>query len=87
MKKWIAIYKKDFPSLNNPIFDPFAFECYGWEIEAENPSQALEKLEQSPDVPFRIFLTEVIASENLAEWNEQSEPRHRVKLVRRKEQN
>lgn len=75
--KWLAIYVK---YLSGSEYDPFAFESYGWEVEAESPDEALEILEQRPDIPWRMFLVEVIPLGNLNEWERELESRHRVKI-------
>lgn len=77
MLKWLAIYQKLLPESE---YDPMAFETHGWEVEAESPDQALEILEQRPDIPWRTFLVEVIRSDNLESWQQELEPRHRVKI-------
>jgi hypothetical protein len=77
--KWLAIYVKYLPESEH---DPFACESHGWEVEAENPDQAIEILELQPDVPWRIFLVEVIPQDSLEEWQRELEPRHRVKIHR-----
>lgn len=75
--KWLAIYLKHLSES-----DPFAFESYGWEVEATDQDEALEILEQRPDVPWRTFLVEVIPSSSLEEWQKELEPRHRVKTIK-----
>jgi hypothetical protein len=77
--KWLAIYVRYLPESEH---DPFAFESYGWEVEAENSVEALEILERRPDVPWRMFLVEVIPSSELEEWQCELEVRHRVKIRR-----
>lgn len=39
-----------------------------------------EILELRPDVPWRMFLVEVIPQDSLEEWQRELEPRHRVKI-------
>ncbi len=77
--KWLAIYVKYLPRSE---YDPFAFESHGWEVEAESSDQALEILEQRSDVPWRMFLVEVIPGDSLDKWQRELEPRHRVKIHR-----
>lgn len=77
MSSWLAIYQKLLPGSE---FDPMAFESHGWTVEADNQDQALEILEQYPQVPWRIFLVEVIRQEDLEEWQRELEPRHRIKI-------
>jgi len=74
--KWVAIYQKFPPGQE----DPFDFEVHGWEVLAANPDEAIETLEKRWDVPWRTFLVEVILAANLEEWQQDLEPRHRVKL-------
>lgn len=77
--KWLAIYVKYLPESE---YDPFAFESYAWEVEAQSPDEVLEILEQRPDIPWRMFLVEVIPQNSLEEWQRELEPRHRVKIRR-----
>ncbi|MEQ9549935.1 MAG: hypothetical protein RIM23_09990 [Coleofasciculus sp. G3-WIS-01] len=76
--KWVAIYQKYPPTLT----DPFDFEIHGWEVAAANPDEAIEILEKRWDVPWRIFLVEVVLATDLEEWQQdlELEPRHRVRL-------
>lgn len=75
--KWLAIYTK----LSGGA-DPFDCEVHGWEVEAVNSAQALEILEQRPEVPYRLFLIDVIPRDTLEEWQRELEPRHWVKIHR-----
>jgi hypothetical protein len=77
--RWLAIYVKYLPESE---YDPFAFESHGWEVEVESSDQALEVLELRPDVPWRMFLVEVIPCDSLEEWQRELEPKHRVKIHR-----
>ena len=77
--KWLAVYQKFLPGSE---YDPMAFEAHGWEVEADSPDQGIEILEQRVDVPWRTFLVEVIPREQLDEWQQELEPRHRVRVHR-----
>ncbi len=56
MTRWLAIYQKLLPESE---FDPMAFEVHGWEVDVDEPDQALEILERYPEVPWRMFLLKV----------------------------
>jgi len=65
--KWIAVYVK-FVSEDYPLDQ----ELHGWECEGENPLVAVEELEKSPIVPYRIFLVDVIPEEKADIWLEEA---------------
>jgi hypothetical protein len=75
---WLAIYFK--PSESE--YDPPDWELHGWETDADNPEQAIEILEVRPDVPYRMFLVEVISSAELPMWQRAQFFRHEVKIHR-----
>jgi hypothetical protein len=64
-RKWVAIYSKPLSE-----YDPLDLEAHGYQVEAAGKEEALEKLEERWDIPWRTFLIEVIPRENLEKWIE-----------------
>ena len=48
--------------------DPLDVEYHYWSVEANSCDRALEIAEESPFIPWRDYLVEIIDSDNLDTW-------------------